>query len=139
MPRKSCLTSASLLEVDLSKKPLTSIYGTILTLKSQMACNVARQVSGAYKTLQSQIDKRESEWQFLDFDPTSATFSFERDFGLSGDTLSITTLAGRRRYKILGSSLYQVGRLNCNFPSLRYIISMRFFVVLKPLALLFAD
>ncbi len=39
----------------------------------------------------------------------------------------------------LGSSLYQVGRLNCNFPSLRYIISMIFFVVLKPLALLFAD
>ena len=38
-----------------------------------------------------------------------------------------------------GSSLNQVGRLNCNFPSLRYIISMRFFVVLKPLALLFAD
>jgi putative transposase len=72
-----------------------------LNLKSQMACNVARQVSGAYKTLQSQIDKKESEWQLLDFDPTSATFSFKRDFGLSGDTLSITTLAGRRRYKLL--------------------------------------
>ena len=41
--------------------------------------------------------------------------------------------------KMFGSSLNQVGRLNCNFPSLRYIISMRFFVVLKPLALLFAD
>ncbi len=41
-------------------------------MKSQMACNVARQVSGAYKTLQSQIDKKESEWQLLDFDPTSA-------------------------------------------------------------------
>ena len=40
---------------------------------------------------------------------------------------------------VAGSSLNQVGRLNCNFPSLRYIISMRFFVVLKPLALLFAD
>jgi hypothetical protein len=39
----------------------------------------------------------------------------------------------------IGSSLFQVGRLNCNFPSLRYIISIRFFVVLKPLALLFAD
>ena len=38
-----------------------------------------------------------------------------------------------------GSSLFQVGRLNCNFPSLRYIINMRFLVVLKPLALLFAD
>jgi IS605 OrfB family transposase len=72
-----------------------------LNLKSQMACNVARQVSGAYKTLQSQINKRESEWQRLDFDPTSATFSFERDFGISGDTLSITTLAGRRKYKLL--------------------------------------
>ena len=41
--------------------------------------------------------------------------------------------------QIFGSSLSYVGRLNCNFPSLRYIISMRFFVVLKPLALLFAD
>jgi hypothetical protein len=40
---------------------------------------------------------------------------------------------------IKGSSLFQVGRLNCNFPSPRYIISMRFFVVLNPLALLFAD
>ena len=39
----------------------------------------------------------------------------------------------------LGSSLFHVGRSNCNFPSLRYIISMRFFVVLNPLALLFAD
>ena len=72
-----------------------------LNLKSQMACNVARQVSGAYKTLQSQIDKKESEWQPIDFDPTSATFSFERDFGLSRDTLSITTLAGRRKYKFI--------------------------------------
>lgn len=39
----------------------------------------------------------------------------------------------------VGSSLFQVGRLNWIFPSLRYIISMRFLVVLKPLALLFAD
>jgi len=38
-----------------------------------------------------------------------------------------------------GSSLFHVGRLNWIFPSLRYIISMRFFVVLKPLAQLFAD
>ena len=43
------------------------------------------------------------------------------------------------QYVEKGSSLNQVGRLNCNFPSLRYIISIRFFVVLKPLALLFAD
>ena len=41
--------------------------------------------------------------------------------------------------KILGSSLLHVGRLNWSFPSLRYIISMKFLVVLKPLAQLFAD
>lgn len=38
-----------------------------------------------------------------------------------------------------GSSLLHVGRSNWIFASLRYIISMRFFVVLKPFALLFAD
>ena len=67
-----------------------------LNLKSQMCCNVARQVSGAYKTLQEQ-----AKWQLLEFSPTSATFSFERDFGFSGSTLSITTLAGRKKYKLL--------------------------------------
>ena len=51
----------------------------------------------------------------------------------------IVDLAEIKKEEKDGSSLNQVGRLNCNFPSLRYIISMRFFVVLKPLALLFAD
>ncbi len=69
-------------------------------LKSQMCCNVARQVAGAYKTLQDQVLSGQAEWQLLEFDPTSATFSFERDFGFSKDSLSITTLAGRKRYKI---------------------------------------
>ncbi len=72
-----------------------------LNLKSQMSCNVARQVSGAYKTLQEQVTTKEAEWQLLEFSPTSATFSFERDFGFSKETLSITTLAGRKKYKLL--------------------------------------
>lgn len=71
-----------------------------LGLKSQMCCNVARQVVGAYKTLKEQISAGKSEWQLLEFCPTSATFSFERDFGFSKDTLSITTLAGRKKYKL---------------------------------------
>jgi IS605 OrfB family transposase len=66
-----------------------------------MACNVARQVSGSYKTLQEQVSIKQTEWQLLEFSPTSATFSFERDFGFSQDTLSITTLAGRKKYKLL--------------------------------------
>ena len=45
----------------------------------------------------------------------------------------------KHQINIKGSSLFQVGRLNWSFPSLRYIISMIFLVVLKPLALLFAD
>jgi putative transposase len=72
-----------------------------LNLKSQMACNVARQVSGAYKTLPEQVSIEQTEWQLLEFSPTSATFSFERDFGFSQNTLSITTLAGRKKYKLL--------------------------------------
>jgi len=71
-----------------------------LGLMSQMSCNVARQVAGAYKTLQEQVNIEQTEWQLLRFDPTSATFSFERDFGFCKDTLSIATLAGRRKYKI---------------------------------------
>jgi IS605 OrfB family transposase len=78
-----------------------------LNLKSQMCCNVARQVVGAYKTLQEHISNELSEWQLLEFSPTSATFSFERDFGLSKDTLSITTLADRKKYKLLNYAYAQ--------------------------------
>ena len=80
-----------------------------LGLKSQMCCNVARQVAGAYKTLQEQISSGQSEWKWklLEFSPTSATFSFERDFGFSKDTLSITTLAGRKKYKLLNYTYAQ--------------------------------
>ena len=80
-----------------------------LGLKSQMCCNVARQVAGAYKTLQEQISSGQSEWKWklLKFSPTSATFSFERDFGFSKDTLSITTLAGRKKYKLLNYTYAQ--------------------------------
>lgn len=78
-----------------------------LGLKSQMCCNVARQVAGAYKTLQEQVTTEQTEWQLLEFSPTSATFSFERDFGFSKDTLSVTTLSGRRKYKLLNYTYAQ--------------------------------
>ena len=41
--------------------------------------------------------------------------------------------------EIAGSSLFYVGRLNLRFPNLRYIVKIKFLVVLKPLALPFAD
>jgi putative transposase len=78
-----------------------------LGLKSQMCCNVARQVAGAYKTLQDQVLSQQAEWQLLEFSHTSATFSFERDFGFSKGTLSITTLEGRKKYKLLNYAYAQ--------------------------------
>lgn len=41
--------------------------------------------------------------------------------------------------KITGSSLFYVGRSNLSFPNLRYIVMIKLFVVLKPLAPSFAD
>ncbi len=82
------------------QKASYSYLRNVLGLKSQMCCNVARQAAGAYKTLQDQVGSEKTEWQKLSFSPTSATFSFERDFGFSKDCLSITTLSGRKKYEI---------------------------------------
>jgi IS605 OrfB family transposase len=68
-------------------------------LKSQMACNVVRQVTGTYRALQGQIKVKQSEWQQIKYAPTSMTFSFGRDFTLDGDMIGLTTLEGRRKYR----------------------------------------
>ena len=68
-------------------------------LKSQMSCNVVRQVTGTYRTLQEQIKAKKTEWQQIAYAPTSMTFSFGRDFSLDGDEIGLTTLDGRRKYR----------------------------------------
>jgi IS605 OrfB family transposase len=68
-------------------------------LKSQMSCNVVRQVTGTYRTLQEQVKAKKSEWQQITYAPTSMTFSFGRDFSLDGDEIGLTTLEGRRKYR----------------------------------------
>lgn len=47
-------------------------------LLSQMSCNVARQVAGAYKNLQKQIEKGKAEWQRIKFEPTNIKFSYRQ-------------------------------------------------------------
>ncbi|MEX2739373.1 MAG: RNA-guided endonuclease InsQ/TnpB family protein [Candidatus Wukongarchaeota archaeon] len=69
-------------------------------LKSQMSCNVARQVAGAYKTLQKQLKEGKTRWQQIKFKPTNITFSYRRDFSINKKEVSITTLDGRKKYKI---------------------------------------
>jgi len=69
-------------------------------LKSQMSCNIARQVAGTYKSLQTQIKKGKAKWQLIEFTPTNITFSYKRDFSINKNELSITTLDGRKKYEI---------------------------------------
>jgi len=78
------------------------VYPTLreqIGLKSQMSCNVVRQVTGTYRTLRDQVKVKKSEWQQITSAPTSATFSFGRDFSLDGDEIGLTTLEGRRKYR----------------------------------------
>lgn len=75
----------------------------VLNLKSQISCNIPRQVAGAYKTLVEQIKMGMAEWRLLVFRPTCMTLSYKRDFDLNGYTVGITTMnAGRMPYKLMG-------------------------------------
>lgn len=69
-------------------------------LKSQMSCNIVRQVCGTYKSLMTKIRKEEVEWKLIKYRPNNITYSFRRDFTINTDELSITTTKGRKRYPI---------------------------------------
>ncbi|AKB77758.1 Mobile element protein [Methanosarcina horonobensis HB-1 = JCM 15518] len=80
------------------------VYGYLrekLGLKSQVSCNIPRQVAGSYKTLSDQIKCKKSEWQKLVYTPSSMTLSYKRDYTITEDSVSITTFSsGRKTYKI---------------------------------------
>ena len=67
-------------------------------LKSQMTCNICRQVAGTYKTLQEQIKTGQSKWQLIQYEPTNMIFSHQRDFTITNEYVSITTLERRKKY-----------------------------------------
>ena len=73
----------------------------LFDLKSQMACNICRQVSGTYKTLQEQVKIGQADWQKIEYKASNVTFSFQRDYTLTEKELSITTLSGRKRYPVI--------------------------------------
>lgn len=80
------------------------VYGylrEVIGLKSQMSCNIPRQVSGCYKTLKEQIKIKKAIWQEIIFSPYSMTLSYKRDYSISQDSVAITTINNRRKsYKI---------------------------------------
>ncbi len=63
------------------------------SLPAQMACNVARQVTGAYKT----IKENGHEWTKCRFRSPVMTLSWNRDYSLNNERFSIGTLKGRIR------------------------------------------
>lgn len=70
-------------------------------LKSQVSCNIPRQVAGSYKTLLEQIKCKKTKWQKLQYTPSSMTLSYKRDYRITEDSVSITTYSsGRKTYKI---------------------------------------
>lgn len=70
-------------------------------LKSQVSCNIPRQVVGSYKTLLEQIKCKKTKWQKLNYTPSSMTLSYKRDYTITEDSVSITTFSsGRKIYQI---------------------------------------
>ena len=70
-------------------------------LKSQVSCNIPRQVAGSYKTLLEQIKCKKTKWQKLQYTPSSMTLSYKRDYTITEDSVSITTFSsGRKTYNI---------------------------------------
>lgn len=73
-----------------------------LGLKSQVSCNIPRQVAGTYKTLVELEKIGIGEWKHITYSASSMTLSYKRDYDITENTVSITTFSHRRKqYKIL--------------------------------------
>ena len=70
-------------------------------LKSQVSCNIPRQVAGTYKTIVELAKIGMSYWQKVMYSPTSMTLSYKRDYMITEESVSITTFShGRKTYQI---------------------------------------
>ncbi len=70
-------------------------------LKSQVSCNIPRQVARTYKTIIELAKIGMSYWQKVIYSPTSMTLSYKRGYTITEDSVSITTFShGRKTYKI---------------------------------------
>ena len=72
-----------------------------INLKSQVSCNIPRQVAGTYKTLVELEKIGMSYWQRITYSSNSMTLSYKRDYTITENSVSITTFShGRKTYKI---------------------------------------
>ncbi|RPJ76681.1 MAG: transposase [Alphaproteobacteria bacterium] len=87
-----------------ARKLQPMVYGYLrekIGLKSQVSCNIPRQVAGTYKTIVELAKIGMSFWQRVTYSSNSMTLSYKRDYDISENTVSITTFShGRKTYKI---------------------------------------
>jgi putative transposase len=87
-----------------ARKLQPMVYGHLrenIGLKSQVSCNIPRQVAGTYKTIVELAKIGMSYWQMVTFSSNSMTLSYKRDYGITENSVSITTFShGRKTYRI---------------------------------------
>lgn len=87
-----------------ARKLQPMVYGHLrenLGLKSQVSCNIPRQVAGTYKTIVELAKIGMSYWQRVTYSSNSMTLSYKRDYDITENTVSITTFShGRKTYRI---------------------------------------
>jgi IS605 OrfB family transposase len=87
-----------------ARKLQPMVYGYLrenIGLKSQVSCNIPRQVAGTYKTIVELAKIGMSHWQKVTYSSSSMTLSYKRDYDITENTVSITTFShGRKIYKI---------------------------------------
>jgi len=62
-------------------------------LKSQVSCNIPRQVAGTYKTIVELTKIEMNYWQKITSSPTSMKLSYKRYYTITDDSVSITTFS----------------------------------------------
>ena len=87
-----------------ARKLQPMVYGYLrenIGLKSQVSCNIPRQVAGTYKTIVELEKIGMSYWQKVTYSSSSITLSYKRDYDITENTVSITTFShGRKTYRI---------------------------------------
>lgn len=87
-----------------ARKLQPMVYGYLrekIGLKSQVSCNIPRQVAGTYKTIVELEKIGMSFWQKVTYSSSSMTLSYKRDYDITENTVSITTFShGRKTYRI---------------------------------------
>ena len=86
-------------------------------LKSQMAQSVMKTVTAKYKTVKS----LGHPWNKITFSKPQIDLVWNRDYSLKGDTLSVNTLQGRRKFKFHIGGMERYFSSECKFGTAKLV------------------